>query len=153
MTHPASIPPDALRIFVYDMLIEAGRAPDAGAIAARFDVTAADARQALRDARIGKTLLVHPETGDIWMAGPFSATPTSYRVVGRRTSWWANCAWDMLGIPVIVGETVEVQTTCTDCGAPLRITVDPRTGPAPDAAGIVHFLVRASRWYDDIGFT
>ena len=153
MSKPASIAPDALRVFVYDTLIETGRPPDARDIGAHFGVTANDARQAVREVSIGKTLLAHPETGDIWMAGPFSATPTSYRVAGRRTSWWANCAWDMLGIPVIVGETVEVQATCTDCGAPLRITVDPRTGPAPDAEGIVHFLVPAKRWYDDIGFT
>jgi alkylmercury lyase-like protein len=153
MTHPASIAPDALRIFVYDTLIETGTAPDAPAIGVHFGVSADDARRAVRGARIGKTLLAHPDTGEIWMAGPFAGTPTSYRVVGRRTSWWANCAWDMLGIPVIVGEAVEVHTTCTDCGAPLRITVDPRMGPAPDAVGIVHFLVPASRWYDDIGFT
>lgn len=152
MTHPP-IAPVSLRVFVYETLIETGRAPDAAAIGARFGVTADDARQAIRTAGIGKTLLAHPATGDIWMAGPFSATPTSYRVVGRRTSWWANCAWDMLGIPVIVGEAVEIRTTCTDCGAPLRITVDPRTGPDPDAKGIVHFLVPANRWYEDIGFT
>jgi hypothetical protein len=153
MPQPASIAPDALRVFVYDTLIESGRAPDARAIGAHFGVSADDARQALRAQRIGKTLLTHPETGEIWMAGPFSAVPTSYRVLAGRTSWWANCAWDMLGIPVIVGQRVEVQATCTDCGDPFRTTVEPRTGPAPDAEWIVHFLVPASRWYDDIGFT
>ena len=147
------VPATALRIFVYDVLLESGRAPTLAEIATHFDVGVDDARRAVSEIRIGKTLLARPDSGEIWMAGPFSATPTSYRVVGRRASWWANCAWDMLGIPVIAGESVDVEATCADCGEPMPIQVDARSGPAPGAEGVVHFLVPARQWYDDIGFT
>ena len=153
MSSPTSIPAEALRVFVYDTLLGTGRPPTATEIAARFRATPDDARQMLLATRIGKTLLVHPNTGEIWMAGPFSAAPTSYRVTGATVSWWANCAWDMLGIPVIAAEPVVVEATCTDCGTPMRMAVDPRTGPAAGTEGIVHFLVPARRWYEDIGFT
>ena len=145
--------PTALRIFVYDLLIASGRAPMVAEIAAHFGVADVEARSALKALRIGKTLLVHPHTAEIWMAGPFSAAKTAYRVTGSRTSWWANCAWDMLGIPVIVGQTVEIEAACTDCGDAMHMRVDPVAGPPPNAEGLVHFLVPARRWYDDIGFT
>ena len=143
----------ALRIFVYDVLLASGRPPSVAEIAARFAESTDDVRAAMKDVRIGKTLLVHPGSGEVWMAGPFSAAPTPYRVVGRGRSWWANCAWDMLGIPIIAGESVDIDAMCTDCGAPMHIHVDVRAGPDPDVAALVHFLVPARRWYEDIGFT
>jgi hypothetical protein len=151
--HPPAIAPDALRIFVYDVLVDWGFPPTAAEIGAQFSVTAGEARDALRRLEIGKTLLTHPNGGDIWMAGPFSAEPTPYRVTAGSRSWWANCAWDMLGIPVIIGESVEVDAACYECGEPMRMRVDGTAGPEPAAQGIVHFLVPARRWYDDIGFT
>ena len=144
---------DALRVFVYDVLVESGRPPTSQVIAARFGVSASHARAALRGLRIGKTILPNPETGEIWMAGPFAAAPTAYKVVGRRTTWWANCAWDMLGIPAIVGESVDIEASCTDCGLPAPVRVDADSGPGAASAEIVHFLVPAHRWYEDIGFT
>ena len=147
------IAPEQLRVFVYDTLIGGGHMPTTCEIGAHFGVAEPAARAALAEARVGKTLLVHPTSGELWMAGPFAAAPTSYRVIGRRATWWANCAWDMLGIPVIVGEPVEIEAACTDCGAPVRLHVDPATGPAPMSGAVVHFLVPARRWYDDIGFT
>jgi hypothetical protein len=71
--------------------------------------------------------------------------------VGSRTTCWANCAWDMLGVPVIVGESIVIHAACTDCGDPIQISVDPRRGVTGQE--VVHFLVPARRWYDDIGFT
>ena len=153
MTPRASIAADTLRVFVYDTLIATGIAPSVADIAEQFGVAPDDARRALGETRIGKTLLLRPDTGEIWMAGPFATAPTPYRVIGSRVAWWANCAWDMLGIPVIVGESVDVEAACIDCGAPMRMRVDPSSGPARGAEGIVHFLVPARRWYEDIGFT
>lgn len=141
----------ALRIFVYDALLDRGAPPSTGDIAGRFDVAPNEARHALAELRIGKTILVHPQTGEIWMAGPFSATETPYRVTLGRRQWWANCAWDTFGVAVIVGETVRVDARCTDCGDSIALTCDPAAPPNDDA--VVHFLLPARRWYDDIGFT
>src|SRR5688572_940913 len=96
--------PDAaeLRVFVYGQLIDHGAMPSLAEIARRFSISEAEGRDALRSAGLGKTLLPDPRTGEIWMAGPFSARPTTYRVRAGSRQWWANCAWDMLGIAAMV---------------------------------------------------
>lgn len=147
----ATVDPVALRIFVYDILLERGSPPNIAAVAGHFGIEPNEARRALAQLRIGKTILAHPETGEVWMAGPFSAAPTAYRVTRDHRQWWANCAWDMFGIAVIVGAPVRVETHCTDCGEPITLVCDPAA--PPNEGGIVHFLVPARRWYEDIGFT
>jgi hypothetical protein len=146
-----STDPADLRIFVYDHLVAAGSPPTLTEIAAHFGTTRTVARQELAALKIGKTILVHPESGELWMAGPFSAVKTDYHVVAKGRSWWANCAWDMLGIPMVVNSAVKVHTKCTDCGSAMTIDCDPSLPPTEKA--VVHFLVPARHWYEDIAFT
>jgi hypothetical protein len=141
-----------LRIFVYEWLFVHGKPPTSEEIAAAFGGSPEDARRALADLRVGKTVLTHPRTGEIWMAGPFSAIPTEYRVEGERTSWWANCAWDLLGVAVLANQRVRMTAQCADCGEKVTIETEPDIEP-PLPSWIVHFLVPAAHWYDDIGFT
>jgi hypothetical protein len=67
-------------------------------------------------------------------------------------SWWANCAWDMLGIPASLGQSARVDATCADCNETFALDVDRDTGPV-SSEGLVHILLPASQWYADIGFT
>ena len=145
--------PDAvdLRVHVYDHLLERGMPPTLDELARHFGCGAADAKRALAELKIGKTVLAHPQTGEIWMAGPFAATESPYRVTGSRVTWFANCAWDMLGVAVIANERVRIEARCTDCGEDLSMSASPSEPPSIDA--VVHFLVPARRWYDDLGFT
>ncbi|MEO7238488.1 MAG: organomercurial lyase, partial [Gemmatimonadales bacterium] len=41
-------------------------------------------------------LVLDPATRGLWMAMPFSAVPTSFRVTTPSGEWWANCASDAL---------------------------------------------------------
>jgi hypothetical protein len=141
----------ALRRFVYDELIALGMPPRSDAIATHFGVTAAEARDAIRNLKIGKTVLPHPASDEIWMAGPFAAEPTDYAVSTASRRWFANCAWDMLGIAAIVSQPVTLEAKCTDCKEPFRIGLDPRGEVTSN--WLVHFLRPARRWYEDIGFT
>jgi Alkylmercury lyase len=141
----------AVRRFVYDVLLARGTPPLVSEIASHFDTAPDDAWRALAGLKLGKTLLVHPESCEIWMAGPFAAAETPYRVSCGTRSWWANCAWDMFGIAMIVGKPVRIDAHCTDCGEPVTLRCDPDAAPNED--GVIHFLLPARRWYDDIGFT
>jgi hypothetical protein len=141
-----------LRIHVYKQIVARGLPPTSTEIADHFRVEPHEALNALRNVKIGKTILPNPETGEIWMAGPFASSPTDYKVVGRATHWWANCAWDMFGVAALVGEPVRIDALCTDCGAPMTFDVDAKD-PSLDHDSVVHFLVPAAHWYDDIGFT
>ncbi len=84
------------------------------------------------------------------MAHPFSGVPTDYEVEapdGRR--WWANCAWDAVAIPGLVGGAT-IRARMTTDGSLLE--VDIRDGVvSPDH--VIHFRVPARNFWDDIGFT
>jgi hypothetical protein len=148
----AAMSDEALRVFIYDQTIGHGPIPTSDTIASHFDSDAAEVRRRLALLRIGKTVAVHPSTGEVWMAGPFSAEPSSYRLTDGATTWYANCAWDMFGVAMLVDRPLVAHTACTDCGEPMTLACDPSRPPAGDA-GVVHFLVPARRWYDDLGFT
>jgi hypothetical protein len=145
------VDPAALRVFVYQSLIAPAHMPMASDVAAHFGVTRDEAIEAIRGADIGKTLLPDPRTGEIWMAGPFSTRPTAYQVTAEDRRWWANCAWDMLGVAALVGESVGISARCTDCGDVIAFQLAPNDDTVPNA--VVHFLLPARRWYEDIGFT
>jgi len=85
------------------------------------------------------------------MCGPFAAVPTAYRVSRDDTHWYANCAWDMLGIPFVIGRDVKIETSCGDCGRADRMDASATREPTVDA--VVHFLVPAREWYKDLEFT
>lgn len=146
-----ALDPVSLRRFVYDEILSRGHPPNTNRIGEHFGVSATDAKQHLAALKIGKTVLVHPTTGEIWMAGPFSAAASPYRVAGATQAWWANCAWDMLGVAVIARESVRIDAACTECREPVTLVVSPELGV--DSDWVVHFLLPARRWYDDIGFT
>ncbi len=62
-----------VRIFIYDQLIGLGAPPTLRKIADRFKMKTDEAKDFIGGMKIGKTLVPHPVTGEIWMAGPFSA--------------------------------------------------------------------------------
>src|SRR5688500_12840333 len=76
--------PVELRIHIYDVLLDRGAPPTIAELAREFHVSAHDARAAIADLRIGKTVLPHPRTGEVWMAGPFASAETVYKVAGKR---------------------------------------------------------------------
>ena len=96
-------------------------------------------------------LSLAPTTSNIWMAHPFSARPSAYRVVGETGSWWANCAWDALAIPSMLGLDASIETSCPDCGHVFDLRVE--RGELAGDDGVVQFVVPPSQFWDDIGFT
>lgn len=144
-------PAQTIRTFIYQRLLDSGFPPSLREIGTFAGLSLTEARAGVANLNVGKTVLVHPTTGEIWMAGPFAAGATPYKVSGKSAQWFANCAWDMLGIPFIAHEEVRIETQCTDCGEPWSFSAG--TANPPAAQGIVHFLLPARQWYDDIGFT
>ena len=76
-----------VRNLTYGLFIELGRAPTAGDVAAATGASTEDVQVAWRRLHDAHALVLHPATGEIRMANPFSAVPTAYRVdAGGR--WW-----------------------------------------------------------------
>lgn len=139
-----------VRVAVYDHFLSAGTAPSANDIATRLQTTT-DAIRAAWDRLAAAHMLVLQSTGALAMAMPFSAVPTPFRVSTPRGTWWANCAWYALGIPVMLSSPAEIDTTCGDCGTPLRI--ETTAHDLVPNTGVIHFAVPARDWWADIGFT
>ncbi|MGI9604201.1 MAG: organomercurial lyase [Acidimicrobiales bacterium] len=92
--------------------------------------------------------LVLDDAGEVRMALPFSAVETDHRVVSGDRSWWANCAWDALAVPITLGIDAQIDARWTDTGEPVGLSIV--DGQLSETGGYVHFAVPARRWWDDI---
>ncbi len=142
---------DLVRVRIFERLAETGSAPSSAELARTLGWRRDEVREALFRLASRRAVVLDPESGEIWMAGPFSAVPTAFRVVAEGRAWWANCAWDSLGVPATLSISARVETRCGDCGEPLTFEVD--AGRGPRGEGVVHLALPAARWYEDIGYT
>lgn len=101
--------------------------------------------------RAQKVLALEPDGLSIRMAPPFSGVPTQHLVVIGERRYFANCAWDALGVVAALHQSSEVHSRCEQSGEPLYLKVGP-DGPEP-STWLFHSLVPAARWWDDIVFT
>ena len=141
-----------VRGHVYSAFVETGQAPTAAQTAAALDLSEPEAEAAYRRLHDAHALVLRPGSTRILMANPLSAAPTPHSVHCRGRWWFANCAWDALGIPAAMHEDAVVESACADCGEPLSLEV--RDGKLTRGSELlVHFVVPARQWWDDIGFT
>ena len=140
----------AVRSAVYARFA-AGDVPSAVAVAADLAMDVDAVIECYERLAAAHVLVLDPDSREVWMAMPFSAVPTAFRVDGLGRQWFANCAWDAFGIAVALTCDVSIETYCPDCGAPMTYGV--RGGELTRRDGVVHFAVPAKHWWDDIGFT
>lgn len=147
-----TVPMDSLsdvRVAIYDAVV-AGRKPSAADVAraAGLNVLAVtDAFRALADAHV---IVLQPGTGEIAWAPPFSVIPTPFRVHAGDSSWYAPCAWDAFGIPAALKRDADIDARCAWSGetVPCGVTNGQAYGDA-----VIHLLVPAAHFWDDIAFT
>ena len=142
---------ETLRLAIYRHLLATGGAPSNGELARAAGCGATEVERGLRALAEEHAIVLMPGSLAIAMAHPFSAIPTAYRVHSAGVSYWANCAWDALGIAAIVGRDTESQARCGDCEEQVDLSV--RDGAPAATSGVIHLLVPARRFWDDIGFT
>jgi hypothetical protein len=94
-------------------------------------------------------LVLLPDGESIRMAHPFSGVETDFLVTRGDHRWFANCVWDGLSILALFGDG-SLDTHSPANGESLRFDV---ASGAVRGAGLVHFLVPARRFWDDIGYT
>src|SRR3954447_17916292 len=139
-----------VRLGIYREIVRCGNAPGAADLAAMLgvpDAEIADAYRALADAHV---IVLRPGTVDIAWAPPFSAVPTSFRAVADDVSWYAPCAWDAFGIPAALKRDAVVDARCAWSGDTIRCGV--ANGRAY-GEGVIHLLVPAAHFWDDIAYT
>ncbi len=138
-----------VRTVVYDLTMREGAPPTAERVAAALGVSSkqvAEAFRSLADAH----MLVLQTTGEILMAGPFSAVPTPFPVTLKGVSCYANCIWDALGIPAMLHADAVIDTNCADCGTSAEVRI---TDGEVSGEGFMHFVVPPRLWWSHIVYT
>ncbi len=138
-----------IRHFIYRMLAAGGSAPDSSDIAAKFGIALPEAKAALQRLHEAHALVLQAGSGAVLMANPLSAAPTDYRALVGDIALYANCAWDSLGIPAMLGSDARIEARHPLDGEIIEYGVQGGrlTG---DCGGLVHFALPFRRWYDDI---
>ena len=140
-----------VRLQIYRRFAEDGRPPSVEQTADELQARPDEVADAYRRLAEGRVIVLDPGTTDVWMANPFCAKPTPFRVEAGDRWWWGTCAWDAPGILAMLGLDGTVATSCPDCGDPLELRVEGGDLQRPE--GVAHFAVPAAQWWEDIGYT
>jgi hypothetical protein len=143
--------------FVMRSFVDSGRAPHYTDIALEFGIAPDSARALLRQLtsmRLPNWLV--PGTDLIESFAPFSNIPNQYRVsVDGQQRWFAQCGLESLSLGhLFPGRTVDVATSCLDCGDPIEVTLrDTTLVRLEPSSAVAHSNVPLADWYADIGRT
>jgi hypothetical protein len=140
-----------LRLAIYRFTAETTRVPTVAELATLTGLAPQEVRAALARLAAEHVIVLNSHDGSIRMAAPFSGIATQHLVRTGGKEYFANCAWDALGVIAALGGAGEVVSRCEQSLEPIQF----RVGAAgPEAAPcIVHFAVPAARWWQDIVFT
>jgi hypothetical protein len=139
-----------VRMAIYSAIEATGHAPAAAdlALARGLGVAAVeDAYRALADSHV---IVLQRDRVEIRWAPPFSLVPTAFRVRAGRSSWYAPCAWDAFGIPAALDCDVRLAPACAWSGEPIPCGVEHGRAYGD---GVIHLLVPAAHFWDDIAYT
>jgi hypothetical protein len=140
-----------VKVTLYGATATAGTPPSVANLATLLDAAPDAVRAALTRLRAARVLFLAPDGLTIRMAPPFSGVPTQHRVTVDGVDYFANCAWDALGIPAALHRPGVVHSRCDQSLEPLELVVTDR-GPEP-STWLFHCLVPAAKWWDDLVFT
>lgn len=139
------------KLAIYGHFAAVGRRPSVPDIAASVGVPVAQVREILGRLRAQRVLVLEGDGESIRMAPPFSGVPTQHRVASAGVSYFANCAWDALGIPAALHRAATVHSRCEQSLEPLELRVSDHGPEASD--WLFHSVVPAAKWWDDLVFT
>jgi len=142
----------AVRAFIYAYIAANGRPPSVAEAASALDLTEEAARHAYAWLHERHALFLAADGQSIRMAHPFSGVPTDFRVVANGRAYWANCAWDMLGIPAALHSDARIEARFADTRASVSLAVEGGTVRGAPGA-VIAFRQPFRRWYDDLIFT
>ena len=141
-----------LRKSAYEVTLARGRTPSVTELAVACDASEDAVRDGLRRLAAARMVVVQPSSGELLMVPPFSAVPTAFVVETTRHTSYANCAWDALGVPVMMRESARITAACGCCGEAMWLHAERDAAPG-GTGGVIHFAIPARRWWDDVVLT
>lgn len=140
-----------VRHFVYQQFVLNCRPPTFNETATALDLAPDLALSIFQRLHDNHFFFLDPGTTNIRIANPLSAVPTQFIVQAGQLSYWATCAWDMLGIPAMLHSDAVIRAQYADTLEDVLITVS--GGQIEHPGGVVHFPLPVRQWYDDLILT
>jgi alkylmercury lyase-like protein len=141
---------NSLRLYTYRRVVATAKAPTVAQAAREMGSTESAVRAAY--ARLSDShAFMLTESGELWRVAPFSAIPTAFPVESGGHTYYANCIWDALGIPAMLGQDATIPASCACCNLEMTLRVEGRWLLSHE--GWIHVAVPARRWYEDVVFT
>ena len=140
-----------VRAFVYSHFADTTRPPGVNETAGHFNIDIGQAGELYTELHNRHVFLLEPDTLTVRMANPFSGVQTDFRVGANGKTYFANCAWDMLGIPIALQGDATIQAICSDSHEMVKLQV--RHGQVSASDLRIHFPIPFAQWYDDLVFT
>jgi hypothetical protein len=139
-----------VRLFTYRFLLRHEKSPSVREVAAALRSSLPKVRAALT--RLSEShAFMQQGNGELWRVAPFSCIPTAFPVAVGKRSWFANCIWDALGIPAMLGKDAEIKAACGCCNYDMPLGI--HDGKLSSSRGLIHIAVPAREWYKDVVFT
>jgi alkylmercury lyase-like protein len=140
-----------VKLAVYSRFAETGHRPSPDEVAERIGSDVASVLESYQRLRAQRLLVLESDAKSIRMAPPFSGVPTQHLVEADGIQYFANCAWDALGILAALNTAGTVHSCCAQSGERLQLHIDIHGPESSD--WLFHCLVPAAKWWDDIVFT
>ena len=134
------------RAFIYKHFVDTARPPSVEETARHLGIAAEEAASLFSELHRrhaiylemsiddGQELTASHQPPTIRMANPFSGFPTEFKVHANGKTYFANCAWDMLGIPATLHSDAAIDAPLA--GSDHRFRLEIQSGR----------LVAAGRW-------
>lgn len=145
-----------IRYFVYSHIAETTRPPRVDEAAAHLGTSIEEASELYKELHNRHALFLDLDEVAIRMANPFSGIPTDFKVLANGKTYFANCAWDMFGIPAALHCDALIDAVCTESNDTVRIEIKDgqiTNHQFTNSQLLIHFPLPFARWYDDLVFT
>ena len=139
------------RAFVYNHFADTTHPPSVEDTVQHFNISSEEAGELYKELHNRHSFFLETNTLTIRMANPFSGIPTDFKVHANGKTYFANCAWDMLGIPAALHCDAVIDAVFTESNEAIQLEV--KDGKVTNSDLLVHFPLAFSRWYDDLVFT
>ena len=150
-----------VRHFVYSHFAETTRPPRVDEAVAHFGISIEESAELYKELHNRHALFLDLDKVAIRMANPFSGIPTDFKVHANGKTYFANCAWDMLGIPAALHCDAVIDAVCTESNDTVRLEIKDgqiinhqfTNTQSTNTQLRIHFPLPFARWYDDLVFT
>lgn len=140
-----------LHFAIISSFIECQCAPSIDSLATKFGRDRNGVITALEALADYHGVVLHPATKEVWIAHPFSSTPTTFIVKSGTKRWWGNCAWCSLGLVHLIGGSATIETRIGGIGDPIEIRFE--NGKVMNDQLVVHFPVPMKNAWDSVIYT